>query len=615
MNRKSIQMSVLLGTVAVIVVTGLMMILLVKFMLPGKLLGILEEKTIAQARLVASEIANPLLTEQFFDLRIRLNDLKRSDDSIAYVFVIDAHDKVVAHTFESGFPSELRTANKMASGAKQSVKQLTTGSEHYLDVALPVLNGGIGDLHIGTFLAPVKLGVNRIVAVIVWIIIVTSAAGGIIAVILARRELRPLRELGQAIESFGRGDVVQQVLPADDNNEIGQLITVFNKMAEDIRRSHEEREHTKNFLVSLINGVNERIMVVRPDYTVLMSNKAMAQGDTSDFCYALSHQRSSPCDEEGLVCPLREILRTRQSLTVTHTHTRADGSQYVEEIAASPFMDERGELLYVIEVCRDITEKQRLHEMQAALDKRIAQQQKEESISTLAGGIAHDFNNILMGILGNAEILGMTLESRENEKMLVNNIVSSSERMADLTNQLLAYAKGGMYQPGKLSMNDAVKMALTMTQTDKYRHIETSLLLEEDLWPVHADREQIKQVMINLLTNAFEAMEHSGGCLTVQTLNEPDRPSWECVSFKHRHPAGDYVHVIVSDTGPGIPQEALQRIFEPFFTTKFIGRGLGLAAAAGIIQNHQGCISVRAGAECGAFFDLYLPKYVNKNGV
>ncbi|MHB8882184.1 MAG: ATP-binding protein [Thermodesulfovibrionales bacterium] len=608
MNRKSIQMSVLLGTVAVIVVTGFMMILLVKFMLPGKLLGILEEKTIAQARLVASEIANPLLTEQFFDLRIRLNDLKRSDDSIAYAFVIDAHDKVVAHTFESGFPSELRTANRVAAGRKQTVKQLTTGIEHYLDVGMPVLSGGIGELHVGTFLAPVEQGVNRIVAMIVWIIIATSAAGGIIAVILTRRELRPLRELGQAIESFGRGDMVQQVLPLDNSNEIGQLIVVFNKMAGDIRTSHEELEHTKNFLVSLINGVNERIMVVRPDYTVLMSNKAMAQGTERDFCYTLSHQRSEPCDEHDQVCPLREILRTKQSLTVTHTHMSANGTQYVEEIAASPFMDERGELLYVIEVCRDITEKQRLHEMQVALDKRIAVQQKEESISTLAGGIAHDFNNILMGILGNAELLGMTLESQENEKMLVNNIIKSSERMADLTKQLLAYAKGGMYQPGKLSLNDAVKKALNMAHIEKYQHIETRLLLEEDLWPVFADREQVKQVMINLFTNAFEAMEYSGGCLTVRTINEPDRPSWECVSFKERHPAGDYVHVIVSDTGPGIPQEKLHRIFEPFFSTKFIGRGLGLAAVAGIIQNHHGCVSVRSGAETGTLFDIYLPK-------
>jgi signal transduction histidine kinase len=608
MNQKSLQMSVLVGTVSVIVVTGLLMVLLVKIMLPGKFLTILEEKTIAQARLVASDSANPLITEQFFELRMKLNELKISDESIAYAFIIDSHDGVAAHTFQQGFPSELKTANRVAPGEKQSVRQLVAGGERFLDVALPVLGGSVGELHIGTFLTPVEQGVNRITAVIIWIIVGTSAAGGMTALILARRKLRPLSELGHAIESFGRGDMFQLASPGGQSNEIGQLIALFNRMAEDIRRSRDEREQSQKFLISLINGVTEQILVIRPDFTVLMSNKAEPREAGNVYCYNLLHRRNAPCYEQGEICPLREIMRTKKSLTATHTHIRSDGSKYIEEISASPFLDENGELLYVIEVCRDITEKQKLMEMKSALDKKIAEHQKEESISTLAGGIAHEFNNILMGVMGNAELLLIQSDPNGKERALAENIIHSAERMAYLTNHMLAYAKGGMYQPSLIHLNKAISEALDMTRKGRYQHIDTRLIPAEDLWPVFGDPQQIHQVMTNLITNAFEAVEDNGGGLTVQTLNEADKPAWVCLSFNHEHTAGDYVHVVVSDTGAGIPPEHVKRIFEPFFSTKFIGRGLGLAAVSGIIQNHRGCISVRSEAGRGSTFDIYLPR-------
>ncbi len=262
----------------------------------------------------------------------------------------------------------------------------------------------------------------------------------------------------------------------------------------------------------------------------------------------------------------------------------------------------------VVEVCRDVTNKMILEEERKRLDERLYRQQKEESILTLAGGIAHDFNNLLMAVLGNAELLQMGFQPLEKEYAQTENIVTASKRMADLTKQLLAYAKSGMHQPEIVSLNDAIKRALNLTHKGKAREIEVELDLAEGLWPVFVDPPQMDQVFINLFTNAFEAMERSGGCLTVYAENTVKEKAWECYPFNHEHQEGQYVHIRIADTGPGIAEELRSKIFEPFFTTKFLGRGLGLPAVAGILQKDNGCISVEGDLGKGTIFHLYLPR-------
>ena len=262
----------------------------------------------------------------------------------------------------------------------------------------------------------------------------------------------------------------------------------------------------------------------------------------------------------------------------------------------------------VIGTLLDNTEKLRLEEVQRKLRERFFQQQKEQAINTLAGGIAHDFNNILMGVLGSAELLKMALVPLSKERELADTIIDSSRRMAYLTRQLLDYAKQGVYEQKVLPLNDVVREAIAVTDTDAATKPDVVMDLSSELWPVFADHDQIRQVLMNLVVNAYEAMEKAGGRLTVRTENIANKDAWEC-SLNHRHPAGDYVSLCVSDTGPGIPEEIQNTIFEPFFTTKFMGRGLGLAAAAGIVQNHNGCISVKSAPGTGSAFYIFFPRY------
>lgn len=362
------------------------------------------------------------------------------------------------------------------------------------------------------------------------------------------------------------------------------------------------------FLQSVIDSVPDPVIVISPDYRIKLMNLATKRSSGYDtFCYRISHHADSPCSDELHPCPLREVLNVKKPVTVIHTHDTEQGKKNIVEVTASPIFDSTGNVVYIIEICRDITDRLRQEAEQKKTEQRVFYQQKEESITTLAGGIAHDFNNILMGVLGNAELLKLKLPLNPEESKPVESIIAGVERMADLTRQMLAYAREGKYQLKNVVLNTAINKAIDLSHKGKAIATKTVLSLPENLWPVMADENQIIQAFVNLCNNAFEATEERSGTLTINAENLASRPSWIC-SFHHEHPAGDYVSITVSDTGYGIPSAIADKVFDPFVTTKFMGRGLGLSAVLGIMQNHGGCITFSSEAGKGTTFHILLPR-------
>ncbi len=272
-----------------------------------------------------------------------------------------------------------------------------------------------------------------------------------------------------------------------------------------------------------------------------------------------------------------------------------NGSEHVVEQVASPIRDSKNEVVGVVLVFRDITERQRNE-----AERRKAE--TLEQLGLLAGGIAHDFNNLLTAIIGNISLASLLLPPNDEIGTRLNDAKNASLRARDLAQQLLTFARGGApikktASIGKL-IQDTVSFSLRGT------HSRSEFMFGEDLWPAEIDPGQISQVVANLVVNADQAMPN-GGTLHVSCDNFLYAPDTipQIVDLR----PGDYIRISIRDEGVGIPEDYLKRIFDPYFTTKAKGNGLGLATTYSIIKNHNGLITVESKVHVGSTFTLYLP--------
>jgi len=294
---------------------------------------------------------------------------------------------------------------------------------------------------------------------------------------------------------------------------------------------------------------------------------------------------------------LRLLREDIPSVTVSHEVVRKDGTRAHVETLFSLLKNSDGKAIGFRGINRDITERKRL-------EAQLQQAQKMEAIGTLAGGIAHDFNNLLSGIVGHAALMKMDPGVTKSQERRLKSIEELVQSAANLTSQLLGFARLGRYEVGTLDINELLKKTSTMfgrTRKELMIHRE----LSKELMLVEADRTQMEQVFMNLLVNAWQAMP-GGGDLYVKTTRTVIGDEEKAETFMK---PGDYVKVSVTDSGEGMDEETKSRIFEPFFTTKEMGRGtgLGLAMVYGIVKGHNGYISVYSERGHGTTFNIYLP--------
>jgi len=242
--------------------------------------------------------------------------------------------------------------------------------------------------------------------------------------------------------------------------------------------------------------------------------------------------------------------------------------------------------------------------LQKKYEAQLLQAQKMEAIGTLAGGIAHDFNNLLMAIQGQVSLMLQDIKPHDPHYPRLKRIEQHIKTGAELTNQLIGFARGGKYEVTVLDLNELIQSTVTIfSRTNK--EISVYQRYASDLWPVEVDKNQLKQVLIHIYVNAREAMPN-GGNLYIETANVILNEGYH---KPFTVPKGSYVKISITDTGIGMDEETKQRIFEPFFTTKERGRGtgLGLAFAYGVIKNHGGYINVYSEKGQGTTFSIYLP--------
>ncbi|MFC1554903.1 response regulator [candidate division KSB1 bacterium] len=284
-----------------------------------------------------------------------------------------------------------------------------------------------------------------------------------------------------------------------------------------------------------------------------------------------------------------------------------NGEKVIIESNGIPFFDEVGNLLGYRGVDHDITELKQTEEERKNLKEQLIQSQKLESIGRLAGGIAHEFNNTLTGIMGYAEILKMRYEGiDEGGTQAAETIINGAERAAHLTQQLLGFARGGKYNPVPLDINSLIKDTINVTEKSFNKNLYIKYNFEKNINYFNGDRNQIQQVLTNLILNAKDSMLDGGGLFfKTKNRNLGKKFKSKFADFEE----GNYVVFSITDTGTGIPEDVREKIFEPFFTTKDVGQGtgLGLATVYGIIKNHDGYIDVDSKLDKGTTFTIYLP--------
>ena len=283
---------------------------------------------------------------------------------------------------------------------------------------------------------------------------------------------------------------------------------------------------------------------------------------------------------------------------------RKDGSQYEEEATISPIRDVAGKLTSYVAVKRDVT-----HEVQ--LQNQLRQSQKMQAIGTLAGGIAHDFNNILSVIFGYCNLLQLDLAGNAEAMAKLLEILHAGQRAKDLVQQILTFSRQREQERQVIHLESIVKEATRLLRSSLPTNIEVEVNLAADVPTVLADATQIYQVVMNLGTNAMHAMEgQPTGKLTI-TLDS-FQPGEALLMVEPRLRAIRYARLTIADTGHGMDAVTLARIFEPFFTTKAVGKGtgLGLAVVHGIMESHDGVITVASQLNQGTTFRAYFPAQI-----
>jgi len=411
----------------------------------------------------------------------------------------------------------------------------------------------------------------------------------------------PLRDI--------RGKIVGFISMAEDITKLKKTDEALRETVKEYQGLAIKFDEKQNLLQTLINSIPDLIFYKDLEGKYFGCNKAFETfaGRPEEGLIGLTDFDLFP---EEVASFFREMDRQMLSRRVAHRNEEwvdyPDGKRILLDTLKTPFYDDNGNTLGLIGISRDITERNKAEDDRKNLEALLYQSQKMEAIGQLAGGIAHDFNNILTVITGYSEIILLGMERDHPLRHHVEQVLASTGRAAELTAGLLAFSRKQVLLTKPLDLGEIARGLRKMLRRLIPEDIDFKTIVAEPALTIMADKGQIEQVIMNLVTNAKDAMP-KGGSLTVEILATDIDDN-----FCHQHGFGDAGHygcITISDTGHGMSEETCKRIFEPFFTTKEAGKGtgLGMAIIYGIVKQHNGFVTVDSKPGQGTTFRVYLP--------
>jgi len=387
------------------------------------------------------------------------------------------------------------------------------------------------------------------------------------------------------------------------------IVSMFNEITDKKKAQEALLESEKKFR-TLIEQSNDAIYLLRDDKFEVINSKFSEM-----FGYSLKECQSKNFNFRQLIAPKsipiveKRISQHKEGKEIKpvyeFTSISKDGKEIECEVCTSHIEYKGGHAVQGI--LRDITERKQAEEEKAILEEQLRRAQKLETIGTLAGGIAHDFNNILAPIMGYTDMALLSLNKTDPLFNDLQHVLKGAHRAKELVEQILLFSKQSEKERKPLAIQSLVKEALKLLRPSIPTTIEIKQYIDNTCSKVQADATQIHQIIVNLCTNAWQAMEEEGGILTIELIElELDQATAKLYPNLNED---RYVRLSISDTGPGIDEETLERIFEPFYTTKTVnkGTGLGLSVVHGIVSSHKGDIHVVSKPGKGSIFHVYIP--------
>jgi PAS domain S-box-containing protein len=414
----------------------------------------------------------------------------------------------------------------------------------------------------------------------------------------------PVMECLAAAVLHGHVGYVEYEVPGDASSrwfearvspaKTGECLVMVRDVT-DARRAEEARRRAEELLRTVTANAPLILCAVDMDGRVVLLNGKGSEAFGPSAGEAVGHSI------ESLLGPGPTSEQFRRALAGETFGAVDDLAGRTFETHYAPLRDIRGQVVGAVGVALDVTERRRM-------DAAMVETQKLESLGVLAGGIAHDFNNLLVGIIGNAGLALDEMEPASPVAATIRDIELAGHRAAELARQMLAYSGKGRFVVEPVDLNSLVIETGQLLRASIGKGVRLAFDTAPALPLIEADTTQIRQVVMNLVINASDAIGEHEGRISVTTGVRPVSAEQVAESFLSLGlPGGDYVYLRVTDNGSGMDAETRARIFDPFFTTKFTGRGLGLAATLGIIRGHGGAIRVESEPGVGSTFELLFP--------
>jgi PAS domain S-box-containing protein len=437
-------------------------------------------------------------------------------------------------------------------------------------------------------------------------------------------EDRPIvRQQGEQMQSKGEALPVEHRLVRKDGavrwvrnvtvahrDEHGQ-ITSYDGLIQDIteRKAAEEalRQSEQRFRL-LVEHAADALFLHDDEGVILDANRQACEslGYTHDQLLGLRITDFQTAQGSEALKGHWKRLQPGQKVGFEGVHRRSDGGFLPVEVLVTEFQS--GARPLFLSQARDITERRRAERERRRLEAQVQQAQKLESLGVLAGGIAHDFNNLLMSIMGNIDLVIEETPATDSRLGWLKGIELAARRAADLCQQMLAYSGKGRFAIEKIDLNRLVSGMTQLLEISISKKSALEYDFAGNLPSIEADAVQIRQVVMNLITNASEAYGEEPGTIVLRTSARPCDRNFlnECYQGSML-PEGVYVCLEAADAGCGMDAAVMERMFDPFFTTKFTGRGLGLAAVLGIVRGHEGTVKVISALGRGTRFQVFFP--------